>query len=181
MDYELSRPVAVESIDKKGYITTVTMTDEESDALMKRFDLHSISSLNADIKITPHTATYHVTGTLTAQLEQLSVASGNPISKAITQDIDAWFTDQSKIASFEQAKSKRDKDEEDHEISDEKDAPDHITDGIIDIGEVCAQFFGLSLDPYPRGDDEEFGDYIEASEEDTKPNPFAVLEQLKDK
>jgi hypothetical protein len=100
----------------------------------------------------------------------------------IEQEIDAWYADRSKIASFETAKKNRDgTDEEDREIKSEQDDPEPIYDGIIDLGEVAAQFLGLALDDFPRGADEPYGDHFEVSEEDAKPNPFAALEQLKEK
>jgi uncharacterized metal-binding protein YceD (DUF177 family) len=181
MKNELSRPVAIETIDSKGYKTTITATEDECADLAKRFDLNTIDSLRADITITPHTATYHVTGELTAEVEQISVISGDPVPTTIKQDIEAWFTDGAKIASFEQAKQRREKTDEEHEIVDEKDDPERIMDGAIDLGEVTAQFLGLALDDFPRGQDEENGDYIEVDEKDAKSNPFAALEALKDK
>ena len=180
MKNELSRPVSIDKIDAKGYDTTITTTDEERAALAERFDLSSITAMEAKVTVTPQNGIYHVLGILSAEVAQTSVVSGNPIPKTITQDIEAWYT-QAKVASFEQEKQRRESSGEEHEIVDEKDDPEYIHDGILDIGETCAQFLGLALDDFPRGQDEENGDYIEVDEKDAKPNPFAALEALKEK
>ncbi len=182
MNYEFSKPVAIDKIDRKGQSQTIHANETEREALAQRFGLESIESLSATIEIIPHSDRYHVQGSLSAKIDQISVASGEPFTQEINQDIDAWYADRSKIADFETAKKNRDgTDDQDHEIKPEHDEPESIYDGIIDLGEVAAQFLGLSLDNYPRGVDEPFGDYIEVSEEDAKPNPFAALEKLKEK
>lgn len=183
MTVEFSRPVKLEHIDRKGISETVTPNVEECSALSKRFDLVSIDSLSASITVKPTSLNYHVTGTLNAVLTQISVVSNKPIQTSVTQDIDAWFADTSRVASFDKAKKDRHNDslDDEYEIRDEKDDPESIINGEIDLGEVAAQFLGLALDDYPRGADEDSGDYIEISEQDAKPNPFAALKDLKTK
>jgi len=178
---ELSRLVSVENIDKKGHSMTVTATAEECAALATRFGLQNIDHLTGTITITPHTARFHVTGVLDAAVQQISVVSGDPVPTIIRHDIDAWFTDHTKIASFEQERQRRDTAQDDKEIKDEQDDPEQIINGMIDVGEVCAQFLGLALDDFPRGADESYGDHIEKDEQDNKPNPFAALAAIKDK
>lgn len=180
---EFSHPIKLEHIDRKGKSVTIQPSSEECIALSKRFDLESIDTMEAQISITASSLVYHVTGVVKATITQISVISNNPVQKTITQDIDAWFIDNSRVTSFEKAKKDRENsDEEDeYEIRDEKDDPEPITNDEIDIGEVAAQFLGLALDDYPRGEDETSGDYIEVEPENTKPNPFAVLKDLKTK
>lgn len=62
-----------------------------------------------------------------------------------------------------------------------EDAPEPLSSGGIDIGEVVAEHLALALDPYPRkpgvsfdAPSEEAGDASES-----RPNPFAALEKLK--
>ena len=47
------------------------------------------------------------------------------------------------------------------------------SDGILDLGEIGAQYLSLSVDPYPRFEEKD----VPVLE--TKKNPFAVLAQLK--
>ncbi len=177
MDYEFSRPLRIDHIDRHGVKQTITPDEYECDALCKRFDLDSIESLQADISVSVSKILYHVTGKLTGFVNQVSVVSGNPVPTSIKQDIDAYYIDNSRIACFEQAKAKKESDDE-YEIKDEKEDPESIQNGEIDLGEVAAQFLGLALDDYPRAENEGSGDYIEAKPEDAKPNPFAVLKDL---
>jgi len=60
----------------------------------------------------------------------------------------------------------------------ERDDPERVVDGLIDVGELVAQHLSLNLDPYPRADDA--GDPVELQ---TGPvaSPFAALASLKDK
>lgn len=182
MEYEFSRPVPIDKIDRKGQSQTLDANETERAALADRFGLAGIHALTAKLDLMPHGDRYHITGILYATIEQESVASGQLFSKDVEQDIDAWYADRSKIASFETAKKSREGHAEDgHEIRSERDDPEPIYDGILDLGEVAAQFLGLALDSYPRAANEPFGDYIEVSAKDSKPNPFAALEQLKEK
>jgi len=171
-DPEFSRPLQLDNIDRKGTSKTIEATTDECAALSKRFDLESIEALNADIKIKSNGMTYHVTGVITGKVNQISVISGNPVPTDINQDIDAYFIDESKVVAFDKPK------EDEYELRDEKDDPEKITDGLIDLGEVTAQFLGLALDDYPRAEGEDNGDYIEVKPEDAKPNPFAVLKDM---
>ena len=174
-DIEFSRPLKLDHIDRKGTKKSIEANTDECIALSKRFDLDSIDTLKADFDIKPSGLAYHVTGSLNAKANQISVISGDIIPTAINADIDTYLTDKTNIVDFDQQK------EDEYEIKDEKDDPESIQNGEIDLGEIAAQFLGLSLDDYPRAEGEETGDYIEVKPEDAKPNPFAVLKDLKTK
>jgi hypothetical protein len=123
---------------------------------------------------------YKVTGAVSADIEQASVISGESFTSEINQDIEAWYQDRGKIALFEDA-VKRKQDDEEHELRAEQDDPEIITNGILDIGEVAAQFLGLGIDVFPRAANEKegTGDYIEIDPKETRDNPFAKLAELK--
>ena len=185
--FELSRPVQLDSIDRKGWNDKIVAVEAECDALCKRFDLLKMDHLEATIQIVPQQGgiVFHVTGKLQASLSQKSIVSGDAVPVDIQSDIDAWYTDHSRVASFDQAKRDRDQGasdkEDDYEIQTEKDDPEPIYDGVLDVGETAVQFLGLALDDYPRTakEQEGAGDYIEVKPEDAKPNPFAKLAALK--
>ena len=169
-DNEFSREIKADTIDRKGFSKTIEANEAERNALIKRFDLHDLTSLSANIDISISNNVYHVTGMLRAHLYQTSVISGNPVAKEIEQTIDTYLTNDSKIVPFDALK------DDEYEIRDEKDDPDKIIDGVIDMGEITTQFLGLALDDYPRGDNEDSGDYIE--KKDSKDNPFAALKDI---
>jgi len=178
---EFSVPVAVDSIERSGTKKEIEANETERSDLAKRFDLIDIEFLKGKFKIVPASVVYHVTGTITGKISQASVATGEPIVKEISQDIDAYYTDYSRVTSFDSEKRKRsggENSEDDHEIREEREEPESIDNGILDLGEVAAQFLGLALDNYPKAADESPADYIEVAPEDAKPNPFAVLKDL---
>jgi hypothetical protein len=61
------------------------------------------------------------------------------------------------------------------------DQPEPLTNGIVDLGEVAAQFLAISMDPYPRKEGVDIEEFVEEEEAEEKPNPFAKLAGLKDK
>ena len=67
---------------------------------------------------------------------------------------------------------------------DEKDDPEPIVDGLIDIGELVTQHLSLQLDPFPHKEGEHFetGDesFVQRPNEERQ-NPFAGLKALKEK
>lgn len=184
MDIEFSRPLKIEHIDRKGNHESISANSDECAALARRFDIASVDALSAQLVIKPMAdkLTYEVTGQLRSRVTQLSIISGEPIEKELTNDIAAWFINNEKITSFSSAKKQRDDEDLEREVLNEQDDPEPIQGGVIDLGEVTAQFLGLALDDYPRtkNETEGAGDYIEVSPEDAKPNPFAVLAKLKE-
>jgi uncharacterized metal-binding protein YceD (DUF177 family) len=64
------------------------------------------------------------------------------------------------------------------------DAPEPVTSGWIDLGELAAEQLGLAIDPYPRKADAAVPAEWRAAPAEapvSRPNPFAELEKLKAK
>ena len=182
MQNEFSRPKATDQIDKNGGVHELSATPKECEALAKRFDCESIRNLNASVRIKPKTdrMTFHVTGKVTAEITQTCIISDKPIQTNLHEQFEAWYRDVSRVTPFRQ-KTMPDMDEnEEHEIRPEEEDPETIRNGVLDMGEVVAQFFGLAIDPYPKAEDVGDKDYIETKPSD-KPNPFAKLASLKTK
>ena len=185
MKVEFSRPINIDQVDRHGKKEFIEATSDECIDLAKRFDLLSLNSFSANVTVKPASGgiKFEVKGTFSANLSQTSVVSGKPVNNTIENEISAWFADQTRVKSFEQAKRNRDREnyEIEQEIKPEAEEPEQVQNGIIDLGEVAAQFLGLAIDDFPRTDEESegAGDYIEVKPEDTKPNPFAKLAELK--
>ena len=176
----------MDHIKSNRHTEQVKANETECEALAKRFDLVSVNSLSGDLTIHVEGGLrYHVTGIMKANITQESAVSGKSVDKNISHDIDAWYIDPSKVASFEDAVRDRQGGdmEDEREMQSEEDDPEKLYDGAIDLGEVTSQFLGLALDFFPRGEDEAegSGDYIEVTPEEAKPNPFAELAKLKEK
>lgn len=183
MSIEFSRPIKINHIDGKR-LEFITATPDECVALASRLNIIHVNTLSAEVKLgrQDDRMRYHVRGSLEASITQECAISGDDVESAIHENFEAWFIDQDRVASFAKAKEDKHRDEEsdEYEMRDEKDDPERITGGAIDIGELTAQYLALAIDPYPRAEGVEEGDYIEVKAED-KPNPFAKLVALKEK
>jgi len=186
MTIEWNAPIPIDSIPREGITKSITADQTTRDALALRYDLYTVQALSCDIHVKPKSdkMTYHVKGDIKGQLDQKSSVSGKPVPTDIHYDFEAWYQDQSRITSFQDAKKNKDESNQDEfEIENEKDSPEKLHNNIIDLGDIAAEFLGLALDDYPRTDSEKegTGDYIEVNPEDAKPNPFAALASLKTK
>lgn len=178
---EFSRLIKIETIDRKGTKQEIRADADECRALAARFDLVAIDGLHADVTVTRYEdkITYHVNGTLYADVVQACVAGGEDVRGHIEQEFEAWFIDREGVASFRRAQRLKENEDtgRETEMTEEKDDPEIIQGGVIDIGEIAAQFLSLSLDPYPHRDEAGHRDHIE--NDGGKPSPFAALAALK--
>jgi hypothetical protein len=182
MQNEFTRPKRTDQIDKGGFQDDIKATAQECADLAKRFDCESIENLSATVKIKPKAdkMTFHITGNFTADVTQACIISNKPIHSNLSDNFDAWYRDTSRVTPFRQKNMDATSENEEHEMRPEEEDPEIIKDGIIDMGEIVSQFLGLAINPYPKADDINEGDYIEVKPED-KPNPFAKLAALKTK
>lgn len=186
MTTEFYRPVKIDRIEGNRLQQVIAASSDECAALAKRYGIQALNALEADVVVVRQSdrVTYHVTGNFRAKITQECVVTGNDVVSDMAEDFEAWFTDQERIASFSKAKERRERENEsddEYEMCDEKDDPESIQGGMIDIGEVVAQFLALAINPYPHAAGVQSGDHIEIAD-DEKPNPFAAaLASLKDK
>jgi uncharacterized metal-binding protein YceD (DUF177 family) len=156
--FEFSRPIEVARISPRGSHEHLKADPKECQALAKRLNVETIHVLHARLVATPWRAGgVKVAGTLTADLDQISIISLEPFRSTVTFDIERYFLPPGT------------------EASDETDA---IEGGVIDLGEVVSETLALSLDPYPRKDGENFAGFDseklpEAPESNV--SPFANL------
>lgn len=163
---ELSRVVELDRLLQLPNGYTIKSTKEECDKLAKRFEFVWIESFDLHFNITHlgnKSIDYKVEGTIKAKLAQECIVS----LKEVPEEIDFSFD-------FRVVHPKQEKDFE-LELSEFEDF-EFSSDGIIDLGEIGAQYLYLSVDPYPRFEKEE----VKAQTEPKK-NPFLVLEKLKKK
>ena len=104
-------------------------------SLAERFGLLDLPRLEAKLQLKAARDGSHadVTGLLEADVVQQCVVTLEPLQKQIAREIETHF--EAGLTETEQA------DVEDIEP---------IVNGIIDLGELMAQYLGTSLDPYPR-------------------------------
>jgi uncharacterized metal-binding protein YceD (DUF177 family) len=167
---ELSRPLRVEKISTNGVEESIVAMPVERKALAERFDLIDIQELTAKLQVTPKQMglNFLVEGAVKAKVTQRCVVTLEPLAAEVEQTISVHFAAPAFIDSNQ---SERTLEEEDMEP---------ITGGIIDLGELAAQHFGLALDPYPRKPGLPPVEIVVGTPP-TKDNPFAKLTLLKNK
>ena len=176
MNPEFSRPINVEDIPTAGRTWVLEATADECARLAQRFAIQGITSLTAKVKVkpAPHGDTIRVSGSLTGTVVQSCVVTLTPI----TQQVEEEFS----VSSSPAVGGEDPAAELEIDLSAD-DPPDPIIDGIIDLGEVCAEHLALGLDPFPRSADAEYVDKTIGCDDvaEVKPSPFAVLANLTQK
>jgi len=171
---ELSRPLQVDRVSLGGVQEHIVARPEEREALAKRFGLLDLSRLEAALDV-DHTEgkMLNVKGKLFADVVQECVVTLEPVPAHIADTIDVLFAPPHLL-----------KEEGQGELSDLGDAepPEPIENGVIDLGELVAQYLSAALDPYPRKEGVELGNFEYGakidSDEIAAANPFAKLALL---
>ncbi|BAI71659.1 hypothetical protein AZL_010210 [Azospirillum sp. B510] len=181
---EFSRVVHADTVRRADVTETIEATEAERRALAERLELESIGGLRATVRLRAVRGgqMIRVSGKLEAEVVQTCVVTLEPVPAQVSESFEALFAPPSMV---EEVGLEIDFDPS---LSDE-DIPEPMENNRIDIGELTAQHLSLGLDPYPHADGVEFEGYREhddgepeeqaVAEEPEKPNPFAVLQQLK--
>jgi uncharacterized metal-binding protein YceD (DUF177 family) len=157
---ELSRPLLVDRIPAGGSYERVTAEPKELEAIAARLGIPHVESLSALLKATPWREGIKITGTLDAELDQVSVISLETFRQKLKADFTRYFMPQ------------------DRSVPEDEEDIDAIDNGEIDMGEIVVETLALELDPYPRKPGEEFHN-LEEGDEVPPASPFATLSKLK--
>jgi uncharacterized metal-binding protein YceD (DUF177 family) len=172
---EFSRPLALDRVSTTQHREEITATDKERAALAQRFDLISLDNLTASFALKRvRKDLVRVKGRVSADFVQACVVTLDPIPARIDERFEVDFLEgvQPAVADVEL----------DAEAAE---APEPAPDGWIDLGELAAEQLGLAMDPYPRKPEAEVPSEWKAepgaeAAQTERPNPFAVLEKLKE-
>ncbi|MFN7113051.1 MAG: YceD family protein [Alphaproteobacteria bacterium] len=168
---EFSRVIAIEGIapDKKRK-EAISATEEECAALAARFGIRGLRDFVADLSIRRVPGgTVRIEGTFSADVVQACVVSLQDVHAHIDGQFDTYFTEDAEQAREEIAFT----------LDDDLDAAEMVHNGMIDMGEVVAQYLALELDPYPRAPGVNLAAQLHENGTAKKANPFQVLEALK--
>ena len=134
----------------------------ECDELAERLNVLAVNDFKASVTAKRDNL-IHVKGKVEATLVQACVVTGEPVEEKINEDFEEFFTDNKRYKLS---------------IDISMDSPDitPVENNRIDLAELATQYLILSMNPYPHKEGVSFKDKIE---DDSKPNPFAVLEKLK--
>lgn len=176
---EFSHFIDIDDIKDNETVTKdLTAKPDECAALAERFGLKEIKGLQAKINVTSKgDVIYLVEGRVEAEIVQSCVVTLEPVPAHIDERFEVFCADADAIPVVSN--------DTEYDISEDEDLPEPVVDGKINIGELAAQYLSLAIDPYPHAEGAEPEDdgtvWREHDDDDKpeKPNPFAVLKDLK--
>jgi hypothetical protein len=171
----LSHLVNVEEVPEQGLDIAISADSETRRALAVADGLAGIDSLDVNFHIARRgLAEFNVSGTLRARVTQTCVLSLEPFDTDVVEEIDVDFAPPAvAVRAAARAATLL------GNPARERDPPDAIVDGMIDIGALAAEFLALGLDPYPKKPGVEFTPVTVPGQSDEK--PFDVLKKLTDR
>lgn len=171
---EFSRLISIEGLSPdKTRTDNIEATPAECAALAKRFDLRRLSGFKAKISVLRVTEgkIIKVKGDFEAEAVQSCVVSLQDVLAEIEGHFETFFTEDGK--DFEE--------DEEMNIESDEELPDVVNNGMLDIGELTAQYLCLELEPYPRATGVNLAAQMAEVGGNTKNRPFQILQELKDK
>lgn len=187
LESEWSHYIDAEEVTGEKLRLSITPDGEARKNLIRRLGVLGFDALKADLVLQRDQGgmVVHVTGHISANLQQSCVVSLEPVHSKVSEDFEAWFADPEQAVAL--AKVKHDKNVKangETPIIEEEEDPEPIVDGKIDLGELVTQHLSLAIDPYPHaeGVHYEYGDdEPQKVPEAFKSNPFAALKDWKSK
>jgi uncharacterized metal-binding protein YceD (DUF177 family) len=166
-DPEFSRPFTADRLGQTAVTETLLAAPAERAALAKRLGLVELGQLSATVTLERTLGgLIHVAGRFAADVVQTCVVSLVDFPSHIEDSFGLDFGNAP--AEFG----------DEIDLDPDYDPPEPIEGGVIDLGELVAQYLALSLDPYPRAP----GAALEpawSGEDAAELSPFAVLKNLK--
>lgn len=183
---EWSVLVDAQTVTSSPQKTRISASEEQRKALCQRLDLGSISSLSADITLHREKGNIiHVNGLMKALVTQSCVMTMNPVQTQLEETFEGWYADQDRIVMLAKARHERLGRLTDSEIPilDEREDPEPLANGMIDVGELVVQHLSLAIDAFPRHRGLEETEVVEVSVGGEgaalRKNPFEALKNWK--
>jgi len=166
----LAWSVPAASVDRNGRSFAFEGDTKDCRALAEALGVVSVDVVKIEGRLTRASKdAVRLKADLEAAVTQQSVVSLEPVGQTIACAVDRVFDETAGGA----AEPSPDVD------LGEDDPPDPLENGMVPVGALVQELLALELDPYPKGDTEEWRDHIEDVEETEEESPFAVLKQLK--
>lgn len=172
-----SYPVKVGNISANAVEVRLEAGPDELKALARTWQVVEVLSLTSTVQIGRWKKDgVRVRGRVQARIVQSCVVTLEPVESVIDEPLEAIFVPEgsklARVIANDNAEMVLD--------PDGPDLPETFSGDTIDVGAIVAEHAALAIDPYPRKPDAVFGERIESTaEDDTRPNPFAVLKNWK--
>lgn len=158
---EMSYVIDTSKIPLNGMEFVVEASEQEAQKIAERLGIVSLSEFKSHVFVTKEDL-ITVRAAFTAQVVQKDVVTSENVSQSIDDSFEENFIDKKSVKEpFD---------------TDDLDSPEIIENNELDIGELLIQYLALSLDAFPRNQEDAEFIYQEGEE---KENPFLVLKKLK--
>ncbi len=142
---EFSRLVNIPLRAAEGEPLHFTATDKECSKLAKRFGLESLKKFEMTVFFlhSQHSKIYPLQANFEADVTYTCVKTLDPFEDHVKETV--YFTAQ------DTSLSENDEDTEDLILTGEEETIETLdSEGVLEIGEIMAQYLSLALNPYPR-------------------------------
>jgi uncharacterized metal-binding protein YceD (DUF177 family) len=164
--------LACSAIGSEPSVVERTATAEECQAVARLLDVPACHRFSARAVVKAiGQERFAVSGEVRATLEQVCVVSLDPFEAEVSETFDVEFWPPSQLVTASEV-----------DIDDfERDDPEPIENGRLDLGRLVYEILAAGLDPYPRLPGMELERDIsgDAPEDRPEPGPFAGLAALK--
>ncbi|MGE4313498.1 MAG: DUF177 domain-containing protein [Pseudobdellovibrionaceae bacterium] len=162
---------------------TINPEGEELEALVAFLGVDRLEKVKAEYTLTQAKGAYNVQveGRVRGTVHQTCVITLEPITSEVDESFEAYYADYTAAVPFSAAKKALYAKFGMAEIPvlDEKDDPEPMERGMIDLGELATQYLSLSIDPYAQKEGAVNADaaayMLDEAEQRTSENPFAAL------
>lgn len=181
---EWSYRLEADQVTTRATKLSISATPQERKDLARRLRVADIETLGAEITAQrePGSTIIHIEGRVTARIVQNCITTRQPVAEEVSETFESWYADPAQAVPFVKARrEKLNRGERDMEVLPERDDPDLVTDGFIDVAELAAQYLSLGINPYPRAADEPpiGAEPLVMTAGAARRNPFAALKDWK--
>jgi uncharacterized metal-binding protein YceD (DUF177 family) len=178
---EIERIVDVDRMGPNGAALEIAASESERTALAKRFGFLGLPAFSARVTVDRRPGGQVVVeGRLRGRIVQACILTLDPVA----QDLDEAF----RLVFKQDLAEERDPESGEALVSAQADAPEPLTESLLDVGEIVAEQLSLAADPYPRKQGVRLEDVLPKSRKESRPgrheqrrHPFAGLAALRDK
>lgn len=184
---EWSVRIDVASLSHGRQQRSIDSTEQQRRDLARRLHVKAIDALKADFDIDNGGAggAIHVVGRVQGTVVQSCIVTMADVRQPIEEAFDAWYADRNAFVVLASERHERLSRKIDAEVQmlEEREDPEPIIDGRIDLGELAAQYLSLAIEPYPRAEGvapEDAGKMLqEKGVTEGRRNPFEALKAWK--
>jgi len=178
---EIERIVDIDRMGPNGTALEIAASDSERLALAKRFGFLGLPALSARVTVDRRPGGQVVVeGRLRGRIVQACILTLDPVA----QDLDETF----RLVFKQDLAEERDPESGEALVSAQADAPEPLTESLLDVGEIVAEQLSLAADPYPRKHGVKLEDVLPKPRKEgrhgrheQRRHPFAGLAALRDK